>query len=108
MKTEMNTAGMDPITLSQGHRASKIVGSSVVNENDQTIGKIDDLIVGNADRGAYAVISVGGFLGIDAKLVAVPFSQLRISGDQKSFTYPGATKDQLKSLPEFKYAGNAI
>ena len=108
MKSGVNTAAIDPAMLAQGHRASKIVGSAVVNDRDQTIGKIDDLIVGNAGQGAYAVISVGGFLGIDSKLVAVPFSQLRVSGDQKSFTYPGATKDQLKSLPQFKYSGNAI
>jgi len=36
------------------------------------------------------------------RLVAVPFSEIRIVG--KEMQLPDATKDALKSLPEFKYA----
>ena len=58
-----------------------MVGSTVVNETNETIGKIDDLIVTPSERVPFAVLSVGGFLGIGTKLVVVPFSSLK-TGDK--------------------------
>ena len=88
--------------LADGFRSSKLVGAPVVNEANQSIGKIDDLLVGRSDKVLYAVLSVGGFLGVGSKLVAVPYASLQISA--KNVVLPGGNKDQLKSLPEFKYA----
>jgi hypothetical protein len=89
-------------TLADGFRSSKLVGAPVVNDADQSIGKIDDLLVGRGDKVLYAVVSVGGFLGVGSKLIAVPYSALRI--DAKNVVLPNGNKDQLKALPEFKYA----
>ena len=36
---------VDPASLATGYRTSKVVGSNVVNETNQTVGTIDDLIV---------------------------------------------------------------
>jgi hypothetical protein len=47
-------------------------------------------------------VSVGGFLGIGTKLVAVPFEALKIGAD--SLVLPAGTKDDLKALPTFEYA----
>lgn len=60
------------MTGNGGMRASKMIGSSVYNDHDQKIGSIDDLVIGN-DKALHAVVSVGGFLGMDSKLVEVPF-----------------------------------
>lgn len=49
--------------LSTGYRSTKIVGSNVVNDKNEAIGKIDDLIISRDDRALYAILSVGGFLG---------------------------------------------
>ena len=46
---------------------------------------------------------MGGFLGVGNKLVAVPFDSLRTVKEER-LMLPGATKDALKALPEFKYA----
>ena len=81
---------------------SKIIGSDVVNSNKDTIGKIDDLIV-SSDHKLIAVISVGGFLGIGTKLVAVRYDDLQPTSNNAGFILPGATKDSLKALPEFSY-----
>jgi hypothetical protein len=89
-------------TLADGFRSSKLVGAAVVNSANQSIGKIDDLLVGRSDKVLYAVLSVGGFLGVGSKLVAVPYSSLQIGA--KDVVLPGGDKDQLKALPEFKYA----
>jgi hypothetical protein len=95
---------IDVQSLGSGLRSSKVVGSSVVNENKDTIGKIDDLIVTRSpDHKIYAVISVGGFLGIGSKLVAVDYDRLQPTSDNSGFVLVGATKDNLKALPEYKY-----
>jgi hypothetical protein len=88
--------------IATGFRASKIIGATIVNDADEKIGNVDDLIVNRADRVPYAIVSVGGFLGMGEKLVAVPMGSLEFSTDETVLA--GATKDMLKSMPEFKYA----
>jgi sporulation protein YlmC with PRC-barrel domain len=63
--------------MQEGQRSSRIVGTTVYNDRDERIGTVDDLIVGQDGRISEAVLSVGGFLGLGAKLVAVPYDQLR-------------------------------
>jgi hypothetical protein len=93
---------VDVTELSAGYRSSKVVGSSVVNDANETIGKIDDLLVSRDGKRPYAVISVGGFLGMGAKLVIVPYDTLSFSEDK--IILRGGSKEGLKTLPEFKYA----
>jgi hypothetical protein len=88
--------------LAAGYRASKIIGCDVVNEANETIGKIDDLLVTRDSNGQYAVLSIGGFLGVGAHLVVVNFHKLSFSG--KQIVLPGGTKEGLKQLPVFNYA----
>jgi len=90
--------------LANGYRTSKLVGATVKNSANETIGTVDDLLVSRSDKVLYAVLSVGGFLGIGSKLVAVPYTSLQI--DPKNLVLPNANKDQLKALPEFKYASS--
>jgi PRC-barrel domain len=92
---------VDPASLATGYRTSKVVGSVVFNEANETVGTIDDLIVTPAEMVPFAVLSVGGFLGMGTKYVVVPFSSLQVKG--KEMVLPGATVDSLKALPEFKY-----
>jgi hypothetical protein len=92
---------VDPQSVATGYRSSKIVGASVVNGNNETVGTIDDLIVTPSERVPYAVLSVGGFLGMGTKYVVLPFSSLQIK--DKQIILPGASKDALKALPEFRY-----
>ena len=67
---------VDVVQLATGYRASKINGAAVYNRNKDKIGTIDDLIVSPTDRVPYVILSVGGFLGMGTRLVAVPFSSL--------------------------------
>ncbi len=93
---------VDVVKVSTGYRASKVLGASVVNEAGDTVGKIDEIIVGPDGKAPFVVLSVGGFLGVGDKLVALPYEQMRTDG--KKIVLPGATKDSLKALPEFKYS----
>ena len=91
------------VTADQQIRASKLIGSSVYNDRKEKIGSIDELLVGKNDDVNSVVLSVGGFLGIDAKLVKVPYKELHVAGD--TIVMSGATKDQLKAMPTYKFSG---
>jgi hypothetical protein len=93
---------VDPQSLATGYRTSKVVGSTVVNGANETVGTIDDLIVTPNDKVPFAVLSVGGFLGIGTKYVVVPYNALEVN--DKRMMLRDATKESLKSLPEFKYS----
>jgi sporulation protein YlmC with PRC-barrel domain len=93
---------VDLQSLTTGYRTSKIVGSPVFNELNESIGTIDDLIVTPNDKVPFAVLSVGGFLGLGTKYVVVSFSSIELV--DKRLILRGATKDGLKALPDYKYA----
>jgi hypothetical protein len=93
---------VDVHKLAAGYRASKVIGSNVVNDANETIGKIDDLLVSPDGKQPYAVLSIGGFLGMGTRLVVVPYETLKFA--DKNVILPGGTKEGLKMLPEFKYA----
>jgi len=92
---------VDPQSLTTGYRTSKVVGSTIVNESNETVGTIDDLIVTPGGQAPYAVLSVGGLLGMGTKYVVVPFTALKIM--DKKMVLPGGSKEALKALPDFKY-----
>jgi sporulation protein YlmC with PRC-barrel domain len=102
MPQTVELAKVDVQKLAAGYRASKVIGSSVVNEENEVIGKIDDLLISLDGKEPYAVLSIGGFLGMGTHLVAVPYETLKSTDDK--IVLPGGTKNSLRMLPEFKYA----
>jgi sporulation protein YlmC with PRC-barrel domain len=83
-----------------------LFGKTVVNDKNEKVGKIDDLIIspskdGKLPAASFAIIGVGGFLGIGKRDVAIPMEQLKLQN--KQLTLPGATKDALKAMPPFEY-----
>jgi hypothetical protein len=98
----INAKRVDVVQLATGYRASKIDGAPVFNHSHDKIGTIDDLIIGPNNPVPYAILSVGGFLGMGTHLVAVPWNSLQIVDRQMRL--PDATKESLKALPEFRYA----
>jgi sporulation protein YlmC with PRC-barrel domain len=93
---------VDISVVGQGYRASKLMGNNVVNEKNEKIGTLDDLIIGH-DKSLFAVLQVGGFLGLGSRLVALPYDSLQIDETGRKIELPGATKEQLQKLVEFKY-----
>jgi sporulation protein YlmC with PRC-barrel domain len=91
------------VTVADGYRASKLRGTKVVNQKNENIGSLDDLVVGKNRVLLYAIIQVGGFLGLGSHLIAVPYESLQINADGSRIVLPGATRQQVEALPEFKY-----
>src|SRR5256712_13666006 len=58
-------------------RASKLVGLSVYNDNNESIGAINDLLTEKDGKIKAVVIGVGGFLGIGEHLVAIPYEKVK-------------------------------
>ena len=90
-------AKVDVQKVAAGYRASKVIGSSVVNDANETIGKIDDLLVTRDGKEPYAVLSIGGFLGIGTHMVVVRYDSLKFADNK--IVLPGGSKDGLKMLP---------
>ena len=81
--------------LAPTYPASELFGREVINDVDEPIGRIDDLLIRGAQV-AFAILSVGGFLGIGAHRVVVAFGDLLIDDDE--VVLPGATKEALKRM----------
>ncbi len=94
---------VDVQPLAEAYRASRMIGTPVLNDKNEKIGTIDDLIVSPNDRVLFGVLSVGGFLGINRRLIAVPYSELKVDDQGRKIILPGASKDALSKLPEFHY-----
>ena len=89
--------------VSTGYRTSKLLRSHIYNQEGEMIGKVDDVIIGGNSNISFAIIAVGGFLGIGDRLVAVPAILFEDGGNGK-IILPNATKQDLGILPEFRYA----
>ena len=146
-KTATAPAAAASDTSFQGNwRGSKLVGLSVYNDSNESLGSISDLLMDKSGNIKGVVIGVGGFLGVGEHLVALPFDKVKFVNEPIVYTgaaaggntgtrpgsttttgaassapaatpakpnpwYPdhavlSATKDQLKSMSEFKYSTN--
>jgi sporulation protein YlmC with PRC-barrel domain len=94
---------VDVAVVARGLRVSKLTGHSVVNDKNESIGKIDDVVIAQ-DHSLFTVLQVGGFLGIGSRFVAVAFDSLKIDENVNRVELPGASADELKKLAEFNYS----
>ena len=77
----------------------EVLGASVVNAEGDEVAEIEDVVLGEGDQ-YYAILSVGGFLGIGDKKVAVPLDQLQL-GEDEAYLMSGETEEQLEQMPEY-------
>lgn len=81
--------------------ADTLQGELVVNTAQEELGEIEDIMIDVASgRVAYAVLSVGGFLGIGDKLFAIPWRALRWDAEKKRFILD-VSKERLEQAPGF-------
>ena len=85
--------------------ATKLRGTSVLGSDGVKIGSVDDILLDRNGSIKALVIGVGGFLGIGAKDVAIPFKQFQVvpgtEGKSDVLTL-SMTKDQLADAQDFK------
>jgi sporulation protein YlmC with PRC-barrel domain len=92
------------MTADHNMRSTKLIGLPVYNDHGEKIGVIDDIMLPTMGGEVTAAISVGGFLGIGAKLVKVPLSHVRFTGNKPMMTGDGS-KTALMAMPVYTYSG---
>jgi hypothetical protein len=81
----------------------EVIGKDVVNVKDEKVGTVADLVMDQDQKLVGAVLSVGGFLGIGEKWVAVPVDQIDFPAeDQPARLLIAVTEEQLKNAPDFR------
>ena len=94
----LNTLPADSTTVTNYYK------QNVYDPSDAKIGEITDVLVGKAGKVEAFIVSVGGFLGVGEKDVAVPFSA--VHGTEKNgkwYLTMNSTKDALKAAHGYKY-----
>ena len=87
------TEPQQPISLDE------VLGSRVVNAAGEEVATVDDLVIGQ-DGQYHVVLSVGGFLGIGDRKVAMPLDELQLSEDEV-YLMSATTEEQLEQMPEY-------
>lgn len=84
-------------------RASKLMGTNVYNLKDENIGEVSDLVIDNGKTIKAVVVSVGGFLGMGERDVAISPASIVLS-EQRDGSFRlvvNTTKDDLKKATPF-------
>jgi sporulation protein YlmC with PRC-barrel domain len=84
-----------------GNKASGLLGMEVRNRQNEKLGEIKDLVMDlSSGKVSYAVLSVGGFLGIGEKLIAIPPASFKYS-DARDYLIVDADKSKIQAAPGF-------
>ena len=86
-----------------GHiSANAVIGATVRNAGKETVGKVVDVYLDDKGSARLLVVSVGGFLGVGSKNVAVTWSDIKFTREDKSLVLlTDWTKDSLKAMPDY-------
>jgi sporulation protein YlmC with PRC-barrel domain len=86
-----------------GMQASDLIGAEVKTTGNENVGPVEDLIIDQNGQIAAIVVSVGGFLGMGEKNVAIGWDQVTASrtADEQELRV-NLTRGELGSAPEFK------
>lgn len=88
-------------------RGDWVIGTSVTSPDGETIGSIQDLIIDEEEgKVTAAILSVGGFLGIGAKNIAVAWDELQMSFDAREITLD-LTREEAEEAPEYVFRDRA-
>ena len=88
----------------QGELATaRLAGTTVFNAKAETIGRINDIVLGADGRAVAVVITVGGVVGLGGKQVALPYSALKVGPvvEGSRVLLIDVTKEQLQAAPAY-------
>jgi hypothetical protein len=91
---------LDHAKLRHWNKASGLLGMEVRNRENQKLGEIKDLVMESPGKVSYAVLAVGGFLGIGEKLIALPPRSLQVAADG-DYLVLDADKARIQAAPGF-------
>ena len=80
-------------------RASKMIGSTVYDSQNRSIGKVSDLVLNRNGSVDVVVVDVGSFLGVGGKYVAVPLTDIKTDNNRLTLD---RTKEQLQLMAAYQ------
>src|SRR3954454_13802614 len=83
-------AASDSSSYQGTRRTSKLVGLSAYNDNNESLGSINDLLADKSGNINAVVIGVGGFLGVGEHLVAVPMDKIKFVNEPVAYAGAGS------------------
>lgn len=84
-------------------QGNKLIGADVKGASNEKIGDVTEVLVSTDGKVNAIVVSVGGFLGMGDRRVALPWEQLRFSSEGNDLVVmASATKESLKEMPEYR------
>lgn len=111
-RAEVNPDDAEKVFVTPGAAdllASRLIGASVSNRQGETIGEVEDLIVGDGSQLTGVVVGVGGFLGLGERHVVIDPSGIAFSADGDSWSATtDASREALEVAPEFKYDAEVV
>lgn len=103
-KSQAGASGMAPASSAMTHlvgkRAKDLKGAEVLNKAGTKIGKVEKVVQSRTDEQLYAVVSVGGFLGIGDTELTMPLHEMGWQ-EGKLVAPTTASKKQLKARPGY-------
>jgi sporulation protein YlmC with PRC-barrel domain len=102
---KLGTTGAVTTQSATDYRSTKLVGTNVYNSAGESIGEINDIVMDEAGNTKAVIVSVGGFLGMGTRYVAVPFSSMKVARESNGTIKltMESTKETLKAMPEFTF-----
>jgi sporulation protein YlmC with PRC-barrel domain len=105
-RTDSAAAAINRFMNRQGQNqwlASNLIGKDVYNASGQSIGDLNDVLVGEDGRIIAIIVGVGGFLGLGEKDVAVDYNFLKSNGGITGDRVVLAMNEQdLRAAPDFE------
>jgi sporulation protein YlmC with PRC-barrel domain len=85
--------------------AYNLLGTDVYNNQDENIGEIADMVIDNGKTVRALIISVGGFLGMGERYVAVDPSTVTLvpEEDNDMRAIMNTSREDLENAPTFEY-----
>ena len=97
---EVALTPMQTAEVARGYRADALKLKPVVNDKNETLGRINDFIFGK-DGNIYVVLAVGDYTGLSDHLIAVPFRSLKLDDRSGNIVLSGTSRDALQKLPVY-------
>jgi sporulation protein YlmC with PRC-barrel domain len=86
-------------------RASEIIGTTVKNKADESLGQISDLLMNSMGHTQFYIVGHGGALGVGDTYIAVPVAAVKCEeSDNAKIARIDMAKSKFESAPSFQKA----
>jgi hypothetical protein len=87
--------------------ASQIIGLAVTDAQNNSIGKVSEVLMNDSGQAEGVVVDVGGILGVGTHPVRLGWKDLQLSEkDGKAAASVNISSDELKAMPAYKTAAD--